>query len=291
MTWNVKNPQPTSVRRIHRRLSSSRQRPCRLAGAGAGGGGATWAPTVARSAVRRQPQWRLGERDPKRQHDQAWQGTRQQHPAPRVGLERGQRIADEVRGRVASRPGDRQQAQDPPAEGARHELDEQRLADDVVGAEQEADQQAQHQQLSGGGCHELQRRERAKGRHVVREDRAAAELVRDRAGQQRADEEACERRAGEEPQPPRRQSERPGRKRKGDADDAEPEAVAKDPAGARGGDPEVKCSQRRIVIGRARIDDRRSLGTSRLAGAHVILGPRTAGSVPCAARARDWRRA
>ena len=90
-------------------------------------------------AVIRQPQRGLRHGHSERQHEKAWHDARQQHPAPGLFPDAGQSKPDRVGARVSARPGDREQTENASSHSAGGELNEQRLVDGVIRAENETD--------------------------------------------------------------------------------------------------------------------------------------------------------
>lgn len=100
---------------------------------------------------------------------------------------------------------------------------------------------------------ELGERQAGNEEHVEAEDEAAANVIRDGAGNQCADEESGQCRGAKEPHPQRREPQGGGGRGDDDADDAddaENEAVTELTTGAGYGNAIVEPIERNIFIGR-----------------------------------------
>ena len=104
---------------------------------------------------------------------------------------------------------------------ARHELREHRLADGVLGADGEPEEQAQGEQLPVLADDTLQRPEHDEGDEIEDEDLAAPEAVRQVAEDRSAEEDPGQRGGTEEPRLDRRETELRDDQREHHADDAE----------------------------------------------------------------------
>jgi hypothetical protein len=193
-----------------------------------------------------QPARRLGGAHPQQHDDQPRQGSAGQHPAPAaVYLE--EELPHDVGRSSADEPHADVGAEQLPPPAARDELREQRRRDRVVGADGDADQQAQHDEPIDVAHERLGDGARDERDEIDREEQVSPELVGEPPAEEGAEEDADERRGPGEALLVGREAELGGELDHRDADDAQDVAIQERPSGGEDRQLLVEVRQGRVV--------------------------------------------